>query len=166
MDTKDRSHFFDALGLVATVMCDEMSEARTEAYFALFRDRCLLDEWQYACHQVLMEETFHKVPLPAIFMEHIRARKAEKAKEECDKIKRLEAEKQAECLTDGNLLDMRKQVAHLIASVGGNMEPENKPDRPVHPAYVVSLDQERAMKRKAELLEQARKIQAETTKEN
>ena len=56
---------------MGVMFCDDLTEPRQKLYWQTFRDRCEIDEWEYACHQAIARETFHKVPLPAQLMEYV-----------------------------------------------------------------------------------------------
>lgn len=43
-----------------------------QGYWGLFRDKITLDEWECSCVKAMEEQTFHKVPTPALLMDSVR----------------------------------------------------------------------------------------------
>lgn len=72
MKNEDRKAFFQALNTMGEFFCDELSEIRQRVYWQLFGG-VTVQEWEYASLRAMAEETFHKVPLPAVLMEYVRA---------------------------------------------------------------------------------------------
>lgn len=70
MHPKDHPRFFKSLVAMGDFFCDELSEARQAIYFAVFH-RVAIEAWEYACLEAIRTETFHKVPLPAVLLEHV-----------------------------------------------------------------------------------------------
>ena len=82
MTRNDQPRFFQALTAMAEIFQDEMTELRQKLYWQLFADRNTIDEWEYACEQAMVRETFHKVPLPAQLLDYIREYRQEQAREQ------------------------------------------------------------------------------------
>lgn len=72
MTLDDSPRFFQALAAMGLIFSDDLSKDRQRLYWEIFRDRITLAEWEYACHQAISRETFHKVPLPAVLMDYVR----------------------------------------------------------------------------------------------
>ena len=71
MDDRDTTDFYVGLNEMGAMCCDELTEVRQRLYWEFFRDGHTLEEWLYACNQVMWRETYHKVPMPAILREYI-----------------------------------------------------------------------------------------------
>ena len=81
MTLDDQPNFFQSLNNMIEIFQDDMTELRQKLYWQLFADRHTIDEWEYACQQAMIRETFHKVPLPAQLMDYIREYRQEQARE-------------------------------------------------------------------------------------
>ena len=68
--TKNYEAFLLELGKLSEVCCDAMSEMRLDLYWQTLGPLMTLQEWQTACQQTMRNQKFHKVPMPAIFLEY------------------------------------------------------------------------------------------------
>ncbi len=117
MNQHESTRFFKALGEMGLMFSDELTKPRQRLYWEVFRDTCTIDEWEYATHEAMLRETFHKVPLPAALLDYVK---------ECRR-KEREQRLQDQCAegvkTRETLLQIREElvpseeVRHLIASV-------------------------------------------------
>lgn len=57
--------FLACLNSMAELCRDEMSELRQTTYWELLSPLLSIEEWEYACKQAMLSETFHSVPMPA-----------------------------------------------------------------------------------------------------
>lgn len=72
METQDSRRFFVALSSMAEFLGDELAESRQRLYWDLMAPLASIEEWEYACHQALLRQEFHKVPLPAVMLDFVR----------------------------------------------------------------------------------------------
>jgi hypothetical protein len=72
MDDSDFPLFLAALNELSVLCCDELTQVRQRLYWQFLRDNMCLEEWQYACEQVMLREIYHKVPMPAVLIEYAR----------------------------------------------------------------------------------------------
>ena len=80
MTKDDRARFFHALASLGVMFSDELTQPRQKLYWELLCHEITIDEWEYACQQAMVRETFHKVPLPAQLMDYIREYRQEQAR--------------------------------------------------------------------------------------
>ena len=73
MDLADKNRFLDALAVVEAVCCDPMDELRLRAYWLVLGPSCTIEEWEQACLDVLTASTFHRVPMPGVFVQALEA---------------------------------------------------------------------------------------------
>ena len=71
MEHHDLKAFLTTMTTMAELFCDEMSEQRQLIYWECFKSACTLAEWEKACAHAMRQETFYKVPLPAILAQYI-----------------------------------------------------------------------------------------------
>lgn len=71
-DSDHCSHsFLKGLKMMSEYFCDTLSEGRIAMYWQLLGPQIALDEWEYACRQAMLRETFHKVPLVSVLLEYV-----------------------------------------------------------------------------------------------
>lgn len=155
--------FTKGLKMMSEYFSDTLSEGRIALYWQLLGPDISLEEWEYACRQAMLKETFHKVPLASHLMEYVREyRRAQR-----------EALLQEQCAegvrTRKRLLELRDslvdpaEVDALIASVW----PDERPaiPKPIFPRprlrsslddlhYEPTVDAETAQRKAREQLRQ------------
>ena len=111
----DTKRFLHALYSMALVFSDEMTLDRQRLYWETCRDEVSIDEWEYACKRAIKQETFHKVPRPAVLLRYVTEWRAEKRR-------RTEAERD-QPMTREQLVQLREELVSpeevhaLIASI-------------------------------------------------
>ena len=73
IEMQEQDRFFALLTLLGEFFCDPLCDTRQRVYWQLFNERCTIEAWEWACYKAMDSETFHKVPLPAVMSEYLRA---------------------------------------------------------------------------------------------
>jgi len=68
MHQTDSKRFLVALNRLASMLLDELNDARMEGYWVTLGNKMSIDEFEGACRLAMERETFHKVPLPAVLI--------------------------------------------------------------------------------------------------
>ncbi len=76
MTPQDQLRFYQALAAMGVYFSDELTKPRQKLYWDLLHEHLTIDEWEYACHQAMLEENFHKVPLVATLKGYVQTYRA------------------------------------------------------------------------------------------
>ena len=163
IEMQEQDRFFALLTLLGEFFCDPLCDTRQRVYWQLFNERCTIEAWEWACYKAMDSETFHKVPLPAVMSEYLRA------------YTRLEQEVKQRVLTEQRAREEQKyrenpplapnelqeQLQRLFAELdtAGGWPAPSRDER--DPAYRAPLDEAEIAERRARLLAQARLLQEE-----
>lgn len=71
MNPEDSPRFYQALSAMGLMFSDTLAKPRQKLYWEVFAPKVSIEEWEYACHEAISRETFHKVPLPAAMMTYV-----------------------------------------------------------------------------------------------
>src|SRR5437870_1731259 len=91
MDNTDQNYeaFLQGLMKLADYFCDAMTPSRMQSYWELLAWQVSLEEWDYACYQAMLQETFYKVPLVSVLLDY--ARNFRKEQRQAERQRQLEA---------------------------------------------------------------------------
>jgi hypothetical protein len=53
---------------MAEVLANPISELKQRAYWSLLSPKISIEEWEGACKRAMLEETYSKIPLPAVLL--------------------------------------------------------------------------------------------------
>lgn len=65
MTKEDIPRFLKSFVDMGILFADELTKERQRIYWRTLNDIMTIDEWEYACHEAMARNDFHKVPLPA-----------------------------------------------------------------------------------------------------
>lgn len=152
--------FLQGLFLMGECFTDPLSEIRQRLYWSLFEQRCTLEEWQSACLMAMQDETFHKVPTPAVMWDYVKKyRKAQYRIQQALDMDR-QAREQAKALENPPLSpdEMQQQLGTLFSQLSeGGVWPAPKRETRV-PEYQRPLTDAEQAERKEKLREQLRTL--------